>query len=95
MNPLLLAPLIIGEATVPAFHNQLELLISRDSGIVTGHVRYLHKCIVKYLHLSMKCILFQSEVLASNYHYEVFGYEAPATLTFGGYLTLSVYDTQD
>lgn len=67
MNSVLLAPLIIGEPTVPAFHKQLELLISWDSGMVTGHFRYLHKNVVKCSHLSMKCIVFQSKLLASSY----------------------------
>lgn len=67
VHPMFLAPLIIGEASVPALHNQLELLISWDSRIVTGHFRYLHKCIVKCSHLSMKCIVFQSKMLASSY----------------------------
>ena len=67
MYPVLLVPLIIGEATAPAFHDQLELLISRDSDIVTEHFQYLYKYVVKCLHLSMKCIVFQSQMLAFSY----------------------------
>lgn len=37
MYSVFLIPLIFGEATGSAIHNQLVLLISRDSGIVAGH----------------------------------------------------------
>lgn len=91
MNSVLLAPLIIGEPPVPAFHYQLELLISWDSGMVTRHFRYLHKNVMKCSHLSMKSIVFQSKCLhLTIYHYEVFGGEAPATLTLCAYFVTGI-----